>query len=261
MMPSTPVFVGIDVACAKRKRLPICFAAYEGSRLEPLLIPLELAEKFPVGRGNVEIAQDAPFRREAAALTDALNHVCMAQGWSIMRIAIDAPAAPPATGIRASEQALRDSGLSSFQTPNVEGWNRLRQDCRKHLRVEGPLNRLPHANKIWMLYGFEIFKALRAGCTGEVIEVYPYAIVHALLRECPHKSTPEGYRRQVETLANETGWNWNDLEYALGRAVPGTKHDKLDAFMAAWIASLAPQSRRAYGNEKNPDDAIWVPRN
>jgi predicted nuclease with RNAse H fold len=112
-----------------------------------------------------------------------------------------------------------------------------------------------------MLYGFEIFKALRARCTSEVIEVYPYAIVHALLRKCPHKSTPDGYRRQVEALANETGWSWDDLKRALGRAVPGTKHDKLDAFMAAWVASLAPQRRRAYGNEKDPDDAIWVPRN
>jgi predicted nuclease with RNAse H fold len=261
MMSSTSVFVGIDVACAKRKRLPICFAAYEDTRLEPLLIPLELAKKFPVGRGNVEIMQDAPFRREAAALTDALNHVCTERGWSIMRIAIDAPAAPPGTGIRASEQALRESGLSSFQTPNAGGWNRLRQDCREHFRVGGPLNRLPHANKIWMLYGFEIFKALRARSTSEVIEVYPYAIVHALLRKCPHKSTPEGYWRQLETLAIATGWNCNDLECALGRAVPGTRHDKLDAFMAAWVASLAPQSRRAYGNEKDPDDAIWVPRN
>ena len=41
---------------------------------------------------------------------------------------------------------------------------------------------MPHANKIWMLYGFAIFKAVRAN-RHEVIEVYPYAIVRALLRE------------------------------------------------------------------------------
>jgi hypothetical protein len=40
----------------------------------------------------------------------------------------------------------------------------------------------------------------------------------------------------------------------------GTNHDRLDAFMAAWVASLPKRRRRAIGNEDDPDDAIWVPR-
>ena len=51
----TPVLVGVDVACAKRKRLPICFTAVAGGRLEPLEVPDELAKRFPVGRGNNQI--------------------------------------------------------------------------------------------------------------------------------------------------------------------------------------------------------------
>jgi predicted nuclease with RNAse H fold len=55
-----------------------------------------------------------------------------------------------------------------------------------------------------MLYGFEIFKALRANGAREVIEVYPYAIVRSLLPECPHKTTPDGYGRQLESVAAAT---------------------------------------------------------
>jgi Protein of unknown function (DUF429) len=101
---------------------------------------------------------------------------------------------------------------------------------------------------------------LRARGICEIIEVYPYAIVRALLSECSHKSTPEGYQRQLEALARTTGWKGHDLECALRRAVTGTRHDRLDAYMAAWVASLDTQDRRAYGNEWDPNDAIWVPR-
>jgi len=110
-----------------------------------------------------------------------------------------------------------------------------------------------------MLYGFELFKALRAMSACEVIEVYPYAIVKALVGDCPHKSTPEGYRRQLEVIAVTTKWTAPELELVLKCSVPGSKHDKLDAFMAAWVASLSADRRRAYGNKNDPDDAIWVP--
>ena len=113
---------------------------------------------------------------------------------------------------------------------------------------------MPHANKIWMLYGFEIFEALRA-IGHEVIEVYPYALVRALLPECPHN-----YRRKLESVATATNWMPLDLERALRRSVPGTKDDKLDAFMAAWVAGLHKHERRAHGNDRDPNDAIWVPR-
>jgi predicted nuclease with RNAse H fold len=130
---------------------------------------------------------------------------------------------------------------------------------RTHLR-DGPLNRIPHANKIWMLYGFEIFKALRKTGGYEVIEVYPYAIVKTLLTDPPSKKTPDGYRCQLESVAAATNWTPIDLERALKRSVPGTNRDRLDAFMAASVASLPKRRRRAIGNEDDPDDAIWVPR-
>ena len=261
MIASIPVFVGIDVACAKRKRLPICFTTFNRNRLEPLEVPRELTARFPVGRGNDQITQDNPFRSEAETVADVLDDIAAKRAWRIVRVAIDAPAFKPTTGSRTSELSLRRRGLSSFLTPDMDEWNRIRQVCQEHLLAGRPLNRLPHANKIWMLFGFEIFKALRAKGTSDVIEVYPYAIVRALLDKCLHKATPEGYRCQLKAVAAATNWNWNNLEFTLKRSVPGNRHDRLDAFMAAWVASLPRKSRRAYGNEKDPNDAIWVPRN
>ena len=66
----TSIFVGIDVACARGKRLPICVAGFRGDRLEPLELPPEIARALPLGRGNIEILQDAPFRSAAAMLAE-----------------------------------------------------------------------------------------------------------------------------------------------------------------------------------------------
>lgn len=259
MVSATPIFVGIDVACAKKKPLPVCFAWLNGHRLEPVDPSPEFIRECPTGPGNIEISKVDPFGCAARKFAEALDHGAKERSWNIVRVAIDAPAAPPGSGERAAERDLRQCSLSSFQTPNEEGWRRLCKSCRDHLRDSGALNRIPYANKIWMLYGFEIFKALRATGGCKVIEVYPYAIVRTL-RECPHKTTPVGYRCQLEAVAAATNWTPMDLECALKRSVPGTKHDRLDAFMAAWVASLPKQRRRAYGNEDDPNDAIWVPR-
>jgi hypothetical protein len=50
------------------------------------------------------------------------------------------------------------------------------------------------------------------------------------------------------------------LERALSSGVAGSRHDKLDAFMAAWVASLKPSERVAFGNKRDLGDAIWVPK-
>jgi hypothetical protein len=148
MAAPIPVFIGIDVACAKRKRLPICFTTFNGNRLEPLEIPRELIDKLPIGRGNDQILRSNPFRSEARTLAHILDHIDGEMPWKIVRVAIDAPAAIPAKGRRASETSLRTSGLSCFLTPDKREWESIRRVCKKHLRTGRPLNCLPHANKI-----------------------------------------------------------------------------------------------------------------
>ena len=91
--------------------------------------------------------------------------------------------------------------------------------------------------------------------------MYPFAIVRALLATCEHKSTEQGYRDQLAAVASRAGWEPQNLEARLKATVPGNRHDRLDAFMAAWVASLPPEGRRAFGDAGRRDDAIWVPCN
>jgi hypothetical protein len=160
---------------------------------------------------------------------------------------------------RASENELGRRGLSSFRTPDESKWVGIREKCVNHLDRGGSAATLPYANKIWMLFGFQLFVSLRRCLDAEVIEVYPFAIVRALLQDCEHKSTEQGYRDQLVAVADRTGWQPQDLEARLKATVPGSRHDRLDAFMAAWVASLPAERRRAFGDAQRPDDSIWVP--
>jgi len=252
------VYVGIDVACAIRKRLPICFASANPSLL-PLTIPRHLSDLIPRGVGNKEIIAIAPFREVARGVAEAIAHIAYEMKWKIERIAIDAPAAPPATGSRLAEDELGHLGLSSFRTPAVLAWADIHRKCADHLVNDGRASTLPHANKIWMLFGFELFAHLRKELGVEIIEVYPFAIVRTLLPTCQHKSTEQGYREQLEAVAVRTGWEPQNLEARLKTTVPGSRHDRLDAFMATWVASMPRKARRAFGDPQRSDDAIWVP--
>jgi hypothetical protein len=257
-MPTSSVYVGIDVACAVGKRLPICVVSADYP-LVPLKIPKHLAALIPRGVGNKEIIVAMPFREAARGVVSAINRIEIEMGWRVERIAVNAPAAPPTTGSRASEKELGRLGLSSFRTPVASAWAGIREKCANHLGAGGSAATLPHANKIWMLFGFELFECLKSGLKAEVIEVYPFAIIRALLPACAHKSTEKGYHDQLAAVAHSTGWEPQNLEVKLRATVPGSRHDRLDAFMAAWVASLPPKERRAFGDAQRPDDAIWVP--
>lgn len=252
------VYLGIDVACRKGGRLPLCVVS-KGPRVEPLQVPKHLVHLIPRGVGNQEIVADNPFRDAAQRVAMAIRQIASEERWHIERIAIDAPAAPPAAGARLAEDELGRCGLSSFRTPTRAAWPNIREACIKHLTANGEVARLPHANKIWMLFGFELFKTLRQSFNAEIIEVYPFAIVRALLSDCPHKKTEQGYQDQLAAIARRTGWDAVALAERLKAMVPGSRDDRLDAFMSAWVATLSPDRRRAYGNPEAPDDAIWIP--
>lgn len=257
-VPSSSVYIGIDVACAVGKPLPICVVS-ASLPLMPLTIPKHLARLIPRGVGNTEITAIAPFQEVARSVVSAISRIVSEMGWKVERIAVDAPAAPPTTSSRHSEDELGRLGLSSFRTPAASAWAGIREKCVNHLGLGGKAATLPHANKIWMLFGFELFASLKSSLRCEIIEVYPFAIVRALLPTCEHKSTEEGYRDQLVAVAARTGWEPRDLEARLKAAVPGSRHDRLDAFMAAWVASLPLQERRPLGDAHRSDDAIWVP--
>ena len=93
-MPSPSVYIGIDVACARGKRLPICVVSGRHP-LTPLMIPKHLAGLIPRGVGNREIAAATPFEETASGVVNAIDRIATDMGWQIKRIALDAPAAAP----------------------------------------------------------------------------------------------------------------------------------------------------------------------
>ena len=190
------VFIGIE-ACAQRKRLPICFAARQGKRLGPLHLPVELSRQFPRGPGNREVSINHPFKGLAAAVTNAIDRVIETQNWNVMRVAVDAPAAPPSAGERLAEKTLSEFGLSSFQTPNKKTWAQIFRSCRGHLRRGEALSYLP----------------LDCSMQGRISGAKPGR----------HRGGPA--RRSF--AASETGWTEIALERALKHSVSGSKHDKL----------------------------------
>ena len=225
----------------------------------PLTIPKQLSAAIPRGIVNMAIISPSPFREATGGVVNAIRRVLDEMDWRVERIAIDAPSAPPFAAPRASESELGHLGLSSFRTPAAADWAGIREKCLCHLGSGRSAATLPQANKIWMLFGFELFAQLRNSFWVEVIEVYPFAIVRALLPGCQHKSTDQGYKDQLAAVAARTGWAPPDLETRLKETVHGERHDRLDAFMAAWVASLGSEHRRALGDPQQPDDAIWVP--
>jgi hypothetical protein len=251
-------YAGIDVAFSKTKRLPICIAVRQGDRLMPL--PLRhVPPKPPRGGGNrvaLNPAAVIAFAREARAYLHAVE---ASEGIRIRTVAIDAPMSPKQNGIarRAAECAMDARHISCFATPSQEEFNQKIKQARDHLASGGALASVPNANQLWMLVGFALFDALAAKY--ECIEVFPQAIVAALDAARTHKSARPGLEAQLAAVARETGWPSGQAgEPRLSEIGYGSRHDKLDAYLAAWVASLTETEREACGEA--PHDVIWIPR-
>lgn len=250
-------FVGIDVAFAKKKVLPISVCTTVAGKLLEIL-PLRVSfEKPPVGRGNV-LALDSNVRKEFAK--KVLNWIAkleQAQGLKVRRIAIDAPSdfCRHPSGRRTSEAALNSEGISCFATPTEEEFKEKIDVSKKFLADGGKPSRLPNANQLWMLVGFELFRELEQHY--ECIETYPQAIVQALKCASHHKSTAEGLQNQLDEAAKLIGMSTTNLRAQLLVMGFGSYHDRLDAFLSAYVAGLDEKNRKAFGVP--PHDAIWVP--
>ncbi|MGA3117873.1 MAG: DUF429 domain-containing protein [Syntrophobacteraceae bacterium] len=114
---------------------------------------------------------------------------------------------------------------------------------------------MPHANQLWMLVGFELFKRLRQ--EWECLEVFPQAIAATLESTKIHKSKTEGLLCQLSAVARFTGWPETICNSSLKDIGYGSLHDKLDAYLSAWVASLEIDQRESIGAP--PNDVIWIP--
>lgn len=245
-----PAFCGIDVAFAKKKTLPVAVCIRDGASLRPL--PLRShALRPPRGSGN-RAALDASlvsgFAEDVAAY---LHHVEHAFDITISRIAIDAPREPAPEGRRrACELAMDSAGWSCFSTPSRSEWDAIRLRVDHHLVAGGTESTLPHANQLWMLVGFALFERLEQEF--ECLEVFPSAIVRGFDSAIPHKSTADGYLRQVDILRKGVVVD----ETALATSSFGNRHDRLDALLSAWVASTEATHRVPLGDGQR--DTIWV---
>jgi hypothetical protein len=115
---------------------------------------------------------------------------------------------------------------------------------------------MPHANQLWMLVGFELFRQLRE--IWDCLEVFPQATVARINASSKHKSKREGLRTQLRAVAQLTGWPQPPAPAGLFNLGYGSLHDKLDAYLSAWVAALQESERVPIGEP--PSDVIWVPR-
>jgi len=142
--------------------------------------------------------------------------------------------------------------ISCFSTPDRSQFARVRATVASHIAAGGAAAYTPFANQLWMLVGFALFDRLEREF--DCIEVFPNAIVHALEPGVAHKSSAAGRSRQRELLAAATGCAGVDAP----SVAFGPLHDRLDALMAAWVASLPADQLEAHGDGAR--DTIWAPK-
>lgn len=251
-------FAGIDVACAKRKPLPIVVCTRRAGALVPLLLRSKELPAPPRGMGNALTINEGIVGEFAEATALYLQAVEEQFQVEVARIAIDAPSDPklPGAARREAELALDRLRISCFTTPDSKAFELIAEKVRRYLAVGGPHNRLPHANQLWMLVGFALFRSLRP--RWRCIEVFPQAIADALNQASLHKATAEGLSRQLAAVSRRIRWPEPCTASSLRPAGFGSLHDLLDAYLAAWVASLPEHELEPLG--RPPNDVIWVPR-
>jgi hypothetical protein len=251
-------FAGIDVAFARGKALPVSVCIRRGGRLEPLRLRDSRAPEPPRGRGNPEAIIEASACEFADEAAKYLHEIERHFGVRIARVAIDAPSDPKSLGSkrRLAELALDGRRINCITTPDEAQFSAIRAKAAAHLVEGGAVARMPHANQLWMLVGFALFTRLRNNW--ECLEVFPQATVALLGVGGIHKSKSDGLQAQLSAAARWTGWPDPPVTTALQPIGYGSRHDQLDAYLAAWVASLGPSEREALGT--SPNDVIWVPR-
>lgn len=255
---SRAAYVGIDLAFAKMKSLPVCIVTREGTAVRPVALRAPGLPTPPRGSGNAAALDATIVAAFAESTADYLRAVAGALDLDLRRIAIDAPRAPRGAGQprRAAEMAMDAARISCFTTPSAEQFESIRARGRAHLAAGGAQSRMPAANQLWMLVGFALFE--RLGREWECLEVFPQAIARALGAGGVHKSAAGGWALQLAALSTHTGWPVAEESDAFANIAFGPAHDRLDAYMSAWVAALEEHERVAHGQP--PEDVIWVPR-
>ena len=252
------VYIGIDVACAKEKYLPLVICSKEYGRL----LPFPLAKyqiRPPRGLGNALTLHDEVNQAFANDVANYVETVCDAFHLNPVRIGIDSPLRPRGNNLkrRLAEQALDKAGISCYTTPSAYDFEVIKARGIEHLHADKPIQNLPHAHQIFMLLGFALNE--RLSNVAECIEVYPHATVKQLGVADIHKSKGNQAELQLSAMSHYTGWPKTDYDWSQADTMClGPMHDRVDAYSAAWVASLPDQERICFG-DPDKSDVIWIP--
>ena len=91
----TDAFIGIDLAIAKKKRLPVCICTWQDGRLVPEALR-KLPIKPPRGNGNAAVLNDSLVSEFTKRSAEYIVDACELLSLIPRRIAIDAPSGPRA---------------------------------------------------------------------------------------------------------------------------------------------------------------------
>ncbi|WP_417665444.1 DUF429 domain-containing protein [Pseudidiomarina sp.] len=252
------VFIGVDVSCAVKKRIPIVFAEKREGRLIPLPVK-ESPFQAPYGHGNKLVIEHDFNVDYAKRVRQYVIDVCNYYEATPQRIGIDSPLRPRAEKLdyRIAERELNQAGIRCYKTPSKIEFDEIINKVRHHLSQGGAVSRIPHAMQLWMLAGFEISRELAN--VAPIIETFPQANIRRLIPNVPHKSGKGIPQLQLEAIARHTNWPATQAEWAqLKQISAGGTHDQVDAYSAAWVASLSDDEIDILGDIKQ-EDAIWMP--
>ena len=252
-------YIGIDVSCAKKKRCPISICVKENGRLIPLLLG-QNKNQPPLGFGNAATLIEENNIAYADAIKSYIVEVCKEHNLTPGRIAIDAPLIPKENNLkrRIAEQELDSRKISCYATPSQREFESIINRGKAHLDKGEVVSRLPHSMQIFMLAGFAIYQALKS--VANCIEVFPHATAKILGTTSKHKTKENQAYVQLIAMSKYTGWPSSEDEWRKVKDIcSGDPHDKVDAYGAAWVASLDEAQRLVLG-DPSVNDAISLPR-
>ena len=251
-------YIGIDVSCAKKKRCPIAICVKQNGRLIPVLLA-QSKNKPPLGFGNAATLVKENNVAYAAAIKSYIIDVCKEHNLTPVRIAIDAPLIPKHKALkrRLAERELDSRKISCYATPSQNEFEGIVNRGKAHLESGGEVSRLPHSMQIFMLAGFELYQALKD--VAECIEVFPHATAKLLGTAGKHKTKGNQAYVQLHAVSKYTGWPTSEEEWNTIKDIcTGDLHDNVDAYGAAWVASLDEEHQIALG-DRSLNDAIFLP--
>lgn len=206
------VFIGIDVACAKDKYLPLVISTRQNGQL----LPFPLANypiKPPRGLGNALTLHEKVNKAFANDVASYIETICVTFQLNPVRIGIDSPLTPRDNRLnrRFAEQALDKAGISCYTTPSTDDFETIKAKGIAHLKADKPIQNLPHAHQIFMLLGYALNE--RLSNIAECIEVYPHATVNQLGVADIHKSKRNQAELQLSAMSQYTGWPITDEDW------------------------------------------------